>query len=223
MPQPSNSIHPGCLHFPQPLPPQKMQLICTSALGSVKGKKDGKEARLHSRAEERLHRVVERSLQIAEGDIRIHAQALDLVEDGRMRRIGRIVAVNLARDHNTYRRRLQFHGADLYRRCVRPHQQPVPQRLALLARDHQRVLRIARRVVRRKIQRLEIVVIRLHFRTHADRIPDRLKHRDDLIHRLDQRMFRPQHAPRSRQRDVDGLLRRHCRSRCTHLLQTAAR
>ena len=42
MPQPSNSIHPDCLHLRQPLPPQKMQLICTSALGSVNGKNDGK-------------------------------------------------------------------------------------------------------------------------------------------------------------------------------------
>src|SRR5579863_10455580 len=42
MPQPSSSIHPDCLHFLQPLPPQKMQLICTSALGSVNGKNDGK-------------------------------------------------------------------------------------------------------------------------------------------------------------------------------------
>src|SRR6185437_3404722 len=42
MPQPSNSIQPECLHLRQPLPPQKMQLICTSALGSVNGKNEGK-------------------------------------------------------------------------------------------------------------------------------------------------------------------------------------
>ena len=43
MPQPSSSIQPDCLHLRQPLPPQKMQLICTSALGSVKGKNEGKK------------------------------------------------------------------------------------------------------------------------------------------------------------------------------------
>ena len=43
IPQPSNSIQPECLHLRQPLPPQKMQLICTSALGSVNGKKLGKK------------------------------------------------------------------------------------------------------------------------------------------------------------------------------------
>jgi hypothetical protein len=43
MPQPSSSIQPECLHLRQPLPPQKMQLIWTSALGSVKGKKLGKK------------------------------------------------------------------------------------------------------------------------------------------------------------------------------------
>src|ERR1035441_8641864 len=42
MPQPSSSIHPEFLHLRQPLPPQKIQLICTSALGAVNGKNDGK-------------------------------------------------------------------------------------------------------------------------------------------------------------------------------------
>ena len=41
MPQPSSSIQPLNLHLRQPLPPQKMQLTCMSALGSVKGKNDG--------------------------------------------------------------------------------------------------------------------------------------------------------------------------------------
>src|SRR5260370_38631467 len=43
MPQPRSSIQPECLHLRQPLPPQKMQEIWTSALGSVKGKKLGKK------------------------------------------------------------------------------------------------------------------------------------------------------------------------------------
>ena len=43
MPQPSSSIQPEYLHLRQPACPQKGQLICTSALGSVKGKKDGKK------------------------------------------------------------------------------------------------------------------------------------------------------------------------------------
>ena len=43
IPHPSSSIHPDCFHFRQPLPPQKMQLICTSAEGSVNGKNEGKK------------------------------------------------------------------------------------------------------------------------------------------------------------------------------------
>src|ERR1700760_4774573 len=42
MPQPRSSIQPDCLHLRQPRPPQKIQLICTSAEGSVKGKNEGK-------------------------------------------------------------------------------------------------------------------------------------------------------------------------------------
>ena len=48
MPQPRSSIQPECLHLRQPLPPQKMQEIWTSALGSVKGKKLGKKRVLTS-------------------------------------------------------------------------------------------------------------------------------------------------------------------------------
>ena len=43
IPQPSSSIQPDCLHLRHPEPAQKMHEICTSALGSVKGKKLGKK------------------------------------------------------------------------------------------------------------------------------------------------------------------------------------
>src|SRR5580698_9036018 len=40
-------------------------------------KKRRKKARFHARPKERLHRVIQRSLKIAEGDVRVHAKALD--------------------------------------------------------------------------------------------------------------------------------------------------
>ena len=104
-----------------------------------------KEPRLHRRTEERLHRMIQRALQIAERDVRIHAQPLHLVKHRRVRRIGGIVAVHLARNHQPQRRVLLQHRPNLHRRGMRAHQQPLARRLRLLLGDHQRVLRIARR------------------------------------------------------------------------------
>ena len=70
----SRSIHSACTDgSPSPLPPQNGQLIMTSALGSVNGKNEGRKG-LHRRAEHRLHGVVERALEIAEGDVGVHAR-----------------------------------------------------------------------------------------------------------------------------------------------------
>ena len=88
------SIH--CLQWRSsvgmPLPPQMKHETCMSALGSVKGKKtDG----LHARTEQRFHRVVERALEIAESDVRVHRQSFDLVEHRRVRGIGRSLRCTL--------------------------------------------------------------------------------------------------------------------------------
>ena len=48
---------------------------------------------------------------------------------------------------------LLLHGTNLHRRGMGAQQQTVAQRLTFLLRDHQRILRVARRVTRRKIQR----------------------------------------------------------------------
>ena len=148
MPQPSSSIHPDCLHLRQPLPPQKMQLICTSALGSVNGKNDGKNRVLTAEPNSAFmawSSVPFRSLKVMFG---IHAQPFDLVKDRRVRRVRGVVAVHLAGNHDAHRRRLLLHRPHLHRRSVRAQQQPVAQRPALLVGDHQRVLRVARRMAR---------------------------------------------------------------------------
>ncbi len=87
--------------------------------------------------------------------------------------------------------------------CVRK-QQPVAQWLALLIGNHQRVLRVARRMPWRKIHALEVVVVGLDLRTHSDRIAQRRKYAGDLIERLGNRMLGASQSPRPRQRDVDG-------------------
>jgi hypothetical protein len=149
--------------------------------------------------------VVERALEIGEGDVGIDTQPLDLVKDGRVGRVRSIVAVHLAGDDNTQRRRLLFHGVDLDRRGVGAHQQPVAQRLALLVGDHQRILGVARRVAGGKVQRFEIVVVGLDLGPQANRVAHRRKDGDDLVHGPDQRVLGAESAAGAGKRDVDGV------------------
>src|SRR6267154_3670601 len=112
------------------------------------------EASLYVRAEQRLHGVVERALQIAEHDVRIHGQTLDLVKHGRVARIRRVVAMDIAGNHNSQRRLHLLHGANLHRRGMRSQQQLLALRFRTLISEKQRVLGVARRMVGREIQRL---------------------------------------------------------------------
>ncbi len=76
--------------------------------------------------------MVERSLQVAEGDVGIDAEPFELMEDGRVGRVRRVVAVHLAGADDAHRRRRLFHGADLHRRGMGAQQQAVALRRALL-------------------------------------------------------------------------------------------
>ena len=106
MPQPSSSIQPEYLHLRQPDPPQKGQLICTSAQGSVKGKKDGKKRVRTLDPNKLLHGVVERALEVGEGDVGVDAEAFQLVEDWRVSGVRGVVAVHLAGNDDADGRRL---------------------------------------------------------------------------------------------------------------------
>ena len=55
--------------------------------------------------------------------------------------------------------------------CVRS-KQTVAQRLRFLPGDEERILRVARGMIRREIQRLEIVVIGFNLRTFFDRVAE---------------------------------------------------
>ena len=103
-----------------------------------------------------------------------------------------------------------FHGANLHRRSVRAQQQPLPQRLRFLIGDEQRILRIPRRMIGRKIQRLEVVIIRLNLRPFFHRVPKIAKHPDHLVHGLDDRMLRPERTANAGKGDVDALGHRSC-------------
>ena len=77
--------------------------------------------------------------------------------------------------------------------------------LLLLPGDEQRVLRVARRMVRRKVQRLEVVVVGLDLGTFADGVAHRLEDRDDLVHHAQHGMFDADRALDAGKRDVETL------------------
>ena len=126
MPAPKSSIQPAPLHLPQvppelavPVPPQK-------DAGDVEfdgrlGEREiaGAETRFHAFAEELLHEIVDGAGEIAEGDVRIHGEAFDLMEHEGVRRIRIIAAIDLARHDHAHGRLALLHGANLHGRSVR--------------------------------------------------------------------------------------------------------
>ena len=112
--------------------------------------------------------------------------------------------MHFARNHNPHRRLHLLHGANLHRRSVRAQQQPVALRLRFLAGDKQRVLGIARGMVRRKIQCFEIIVVGLDHRTFLDRVAEIAEDGDDLVHGLDHGMLGAERAANAGQGDVEG-------------------
>ena len=88
---------------------------------------------------------------------------------------------------------------------MRAQQEAIALLLLLLSGEEDRVLHIARRMIRRKIQRLEIVVVRFDLGTGANGIAHRLEDRDDLVHRADDGMLRAQRTANAGEGDVDAL------------------
>ena len=204
MPQPSSSIQPEYLHLRQPEPPQKGQLICTSADGLGEGEERREEARADGRAEELLHGVVERALEVGEGDVGVDAEAFELVEDGRVGGVGGVVAVHLAGDDDADGRRLLLHGADLHGRGVGAHEQAVAQGLALLAGDDEGVLGVARGVAGREVERLEVVVVGFDLGADADGVSHAGEDGDELILGADEGVLGSELAAVAGEGDVDG-------------------
>ena len=128
----------------------------------------GPQARLCFGAEKFAREIIHGAFEIAEGDVRIHGQAFDLVEHVAVRRVGIIAAIDFARDDDAHRRLLLFHGANLHRRSVRAQQMP-----AARARDVEGVHVVARGMMLGNIQRLEIVVRRFDFGSGDDAEADR--------------------------------------------------
>ncbi len=159
--------------------------------------------------------MIERALQIAERNVGINRESFDLMKNRRVGRVGRIVAMNFSWAHDAHRRLHLLHSADLHRRSMRAEQQPITLWLRFLPGDDERILRVARGMIRRKVQRLEIVVISLNLRTFLDRVPKIPEDAHNLVHRLDHGMFGAKRPANAGESNVDAFRGEFARGRST--------
>ena len=128
MPQPPSSIQPVFLHIAQPAPSHCQQLMSISALGSVYGKKLGRNRDARRRREHLAREREQRALQIGERHSFADDQPFDLREHRRVRQVEIVAAVDAARRDDPDRRLVRLHVADLHRRGVRAQQRPRDRR-----------------------------------------------------------------------------------------------
>ena len=119
---------------------------------------------------------LERALQVGERDALVHGQALDLVEDRQVGGVGGLASVDAARRDHVAR------AAAVTASCGSA---PRRSRSAAAApgarhRDVQRVLHRARGMVRRDVERLEVVPVVLDLGTLDDAESQSEEHLDDL-------------------------------------------
>ena len=158
-PAPETSSQPVCLQTRQPAPLQNTHSMSTSADGSVNGKYDGRSRILSGRSKKPFDELVQHRLHVGEAHALVDDQPLELVEHRRVRHVG-VAAIDAARRNHAQRRLVAHHGADLHGRRVRAQQPPV--------REVERVVHRARRMIRRDIERLEVVPVVLDLGTALD-------------------------------------------------------
>ena len=130
MPAPKSSIQPEPLHFEHVAPDRiRTGAVAENTRGVEfhgrfgKRKITGTETRLHAGAKKLLHEIFDGAGEIAEGNIGIDGQAFYLMEHERMRGVGIVAAIHLARHDYAHWRLGFFHGANLYWRGVRTQKQ----------------------------------------------------------------------------------------------------
>src|SRR3990170_5010117 len=138
------------------------QLALDIHLGGGLGER--KEARPEPRlrlAEQPVGEIGEGRLQIDEGDSFVYGEPFDLCEHRRVRRVEEVPPVAVPRAENSYRRFIRPHRPDLDGRGMRPQHHAVA--------EVQRVVCIEGWMVRRKVERGEVVPLGFRFRPQRDR------------------------------------------------------
>ena len=150
MPQPEISSQPVCLQMRQPAPSQNTQDMSTSADGSVNGKYDGRSRIFRSRSKNACTKPCRMAFMFAKLMSSSDHEPFDLVEHRRVRHVG-IAPIHAPRRDHRERRAARQQRTDLHRRGVRAQQPAV--------REIERVVHRPRRMVRRDVERFEVVEV----------------------------------------------------------------
>src|SRR5262245_54861338 len=149
----------------------------------------------------------QRPLEIGQRQSFTHSEPFDLTERRRVRQIEIVAPVHAARHHDADWRLVRLHVADLHRRRVRAQQRPHAC-IAVESRQRlpevQRVLHVARGMLRGHVQRVEAVPLVLGLGAFDD---GKSHAREDLLELVaddGERMTVPEARRASGQRDVDG-------------------
>src|SRR5258706_6779516 len=156
------------------------------------------EANLAAGAEELAGEALQRATQMRHRGGLIDQQPLHLVEDRFVTGVGRFVTIDLSRHDRTHGRLHLLHDANLIRRGLRA-QKDLPWR------DPERILHVARGVIQRHIERLEVVVIRLDLRPLDDLASHAAEDAGDLAGGQRERVEVPTRSRPPRQRYVETL------------------
>ena len=130
-------------------------------------------------------------------------QPLDLMEHGRVCHVV-VAAVGAARRDDAVRRRLRLHGADLHRRGVGPEQHALAR---LVGAEVEGVVHLPRRVLRRDVERREVVEVVLDVGPFDDPEAHVGEDRDQLVQHLADGVNGALRLGAGRQGDIHALRR----------------
>src|SRR4030095_14740835 len=185
-------------------------------------KEAGSQPDLHV-AEERGDHRLERSLEIRHRDVLADDQRLELLEHRRVRQIEVVAAIDSPGHEQANRRFERLHVADLHRRRVRPQQRRrahlrlrdassmcAPRAADDRALEIEGVLHVARGMIRRHVQRLEVVEVVFDFGPLEDLVALVREDVFDLLPYQHQRVDVADRAHARGERDVPRARGRAC-------------
>src|SRR4249919_318633 len=169
--------------------------------GLSEGEIAGTEAHFEIALEECAYEFGQRALEVGEARALVDEQAFALVEHWRVGLVA-IAAVDLAERDHAQRRLVSEHVAHLHARGVRAQQATIPEVEGVVHRT--------RRMVRREVQRLEVVPVILDFRAIAQLEAEAAEDVGDALDRAADRMQAAAAGVEAGQRDVNGFRGEAC-------------
>ena len=180
---------------------------------------EGEEVRAVTRlailAKHALNKVVERALEVAEGDALVDDQALDLVELRQVTGVGRVGTIDGARANHVDGRLLRLHGVNLHARGLGAQQHiGLAMGVGLGVRDAagvvvdhiERIAGRAARVIHGRVERGEVVVGGVDHGAGFDGVADAAEDILGLLDNLLDQVLVTDLRANARQRDIDGLV-----------------